>query len=665
MPGPTHRRLVLIGLVLVAAGSLWLIDRQRTPPPKPVSAATTISTRQEVLTEIGTVESPVITATAPHEVPPTSSTIQHGFRGRVIDAVTRRPVTAFDVQLIRVRRDAHAEEPPITRNFKTATGQFTWTDIAEGEWRAAVSAPGYQMFNVADVQISANEISREIVMPLLRGFAVRGRIVELSTGAGLAGASIGVRQVDGRDRFDRSKPSATSNQDGSFTLDGLPRGDIVLTVSARDHAYRALRIVVDETTPPQEIALSAGATITGIVVTSAGLPVNGRIVLEASGTGYMHETDGAGQFSFNHMPPGQYRVSADTSAGSASHEFMLGQDEIKQDITLIVGEGRSVRGTLRDAGGQTERLQRARIMLTSQSSAVFTARPDERRAYSFNGVPPGRAVITVFTDELQFEKPVDVPADRDVTVDLVIPTGARLSGRVTRGGKPAAHRTIWMSPADRKSHMFYRVQTSEDGHYEIAGLPAGDYRLRAEEDITRTIAIAGDAVLNIDIPMVQLSARVLEDGAAVPIVGANVYVRGNAPETARVGVDKQTDDFGQVTLTGIESGEIVLMVYKPGYELHRETIAYSSPIKDKTIRLRKSDGVEVRVQPGSRRFPRGFTLTQSFPGNDQVVDLWMPIDREGVCHVPGALAGTTFQIGRFSGEPIVIEAWDGQPFELP
>jgi hypothetical protein len=29
------------------------------------------------------------------------------------------------------------------------------------------------------------------------------------------------------------------------------------------------------------------------------------------------------------------------------------------------------------------------------------------------------------------------------------------------------------------------------------------------------------------------------------------------------------------------------------------------------------------------------------------------------------LAGTLFQIGRFSGKPIVIEDWDGRPFELP
>lgn len=280
------------------------------------------------------------------------------------------------------------------------------------------------------------------------------------------------------------------------------------------------------------------------------------------------------------------------------------------------------------------------------------------------GVPPGHAVMRVFGASLQFEKSVNVPADQDVTLDIAFPAGARLSGRVTQGGKPAAHKNVWMRPIESKSDTLYRVETAEDGQYEIEGLPPGDYFLRADEDISRRIAMAGDAVLNIDIPSVQLAARVVEDGGAVPIVGAAVYLRGSAPETARVRGDKQTDDFGQFALTGIEPGEIVLMVYKPGYEMHREKIAYSSPITNKTITLRKSPGVEVRVQPGSRRFPRGFTLTQSFPGNDYGVDLWMPLDHEGLCHVPGALAGTTFQIGRFSGKPIVIEEWDGQPFEL-
>jgi hypothetical protein len=313
-------------------------------------------------------------------------------------------------------------------------------------------------------------------------------------------------------------------------------------------------------------------------------------------------------------------------------------------------------------------MQETRLLLRTESeNASLSARPDERGAYALKGVPPGRVVMTVFGPGVEFDKTVDVPADQDVALDIVFPAGARLSGRVTQAGEPVVGKNIWMQPVEDKSDTRYHSSTSGDGQYEIEGLPPGDYFLRAAGDISRRITMtgAGDAVLNIDIPSVQLSARVVEDGGVVPIVGANVYLRGSAPETALVRGDKQTDDFGQFALTGIEPGEIVLMVYKPGYEMHREEIAYSSPITNRTITLRKSTGVEVRVQPGSRRFPQGFTITQSFLGNDYVIDIWIPLDGERVGRVPSALAGTTFQIGRFSGKPIVIEEWDGQPFELP
>ena len=77
------------------------------------------------------------------------------------------------------------------------------------------------------------------------------------------------------------------------------------------------------------------------------------------------------------------------------------------------------------------------------------------------------------------------------------------------------NKNVWMRATGAKDDMLYRDTTAEDGQYVIDGLPPGDYRLRADEDISRAITIAGDAVLNIDIPSVQLSARVLEDGGAV------------------------------------------------------------------------------------------------------------------------------------------------------
>jgi hypothetical protein len=662
------RRLILAALVLLAGGALLLLGRQWTREPERIVVQAELPGKQPAEPQPAKVEPPRVEADAPaaSAPPPTTAAAPAtGFRGRVIDAVTRQPLPEFEVQLTPIRHEGMGTTylEPIKRTFQSKSGRFALSDLAAGTWVAGVSAAGHQMFNLPEFRIDAGKATREIVMPLLRGYAVRGQVVDSSTGAGIAEAGIGFRIANAQGEF---RPTAwtKSKEDGSFTLDGIPGGDILLTVGAQDHAYRELPLWVDEKTPPQEIALSAGGTIAGIVTTTSGAPVKGRVWLDGPGPGYGGESNEAGQFSYKHMPPGRYSVVADTSMGTARQEFVLQQDELKDGIVLVVGAGRSVRGVVR--GPRLEQIPKLHLSLRAESGNAFmTLHPDERGAYVFNGVPPGPADISVYSSAIQFERHLDVPADQEVTFDIVLPAGGRLSGRVTQGGKPAPHKNIFMRPTGAKDDLRYRATTSEEGEYEIEGLPPGDYRLRADEDISRAITIAGDAVLNIDIPSVQLSARVTEDGGSVPIVGADVYLRGSAPETARVRVDKKTDDFGQFVLTGIEPGEIVLIVYKPGYEMYREKIAYSSPITNKTITLRRNDGVEVRVKTGSRRFPIGFTITQSFPGNDSVVDIWVPLDRERIGHVPSALAGTTFQIGRFSGQPLVFEDWDGQSFELP
>jgi hypothetical protein len=667
MDRPKHRRFIFLGIALLAGGALLLLARQWTPEPEPLALPANAPTQQLSAPAIDPVDPTTAIETAERTARTTEAaraTAAIGFRGRMIDAATREPVTEFEVKLVRVdRARGYSNEEPLSRNFKSKTGRFIWGDAPAGSWRAAVSASGYQQFNLDDLEILADKATREFVMPLLRGYALRGRVFERSTGTGIAGAQISFRPSDADEDYFGRRPRAISRDDGSFTLDGVSSGNVIVTVNAPSHAPRNVEVAVDERTPALEIAVITGGTIAGTVTTAAGAPIKGSIHLEGPSTNFGTETRATGAFSFKYLRPGTYRVSAATSEGSASQVIALGQDEIKTGILLVMEAGRSIRGMVR--GLQATALDDVQIMLRPESKPrSFSARPEQHGAYALNGVPAGRAVISVFGPHLRFDRPVDVPADQDLTLDLVFPTGGRLSGRVTRGGKAVAGGSVWMQPAEDKSNTLYRATTQADGSYAIEGLPPGDYRLRASEDISRLVSMAGDAVLNIDVPSVQLAVRVVEDGGAVPIVGAKAYVRGSEPETARVRGDRQTDDFGEFRLTGIEPGDIMVLIYKPGYELHRETIAYSAPIT-KTITLRKSAGVDVRVKPGSRRFPRGFTLTQYIPGNDYQIDLWMPLDREGLCHVPAALAGTTFHIGRFSGEPIVIEEWDGQSFDLP
>ena len=672
MERPKHRRFILLGFALLAAavlffGRQWTLTTSEQPPAPPTAAAPRPAGTQTADLQASTAVEKT-SASTPATPSTVSSAASGGLRGKVIDAVTRQPVKQFEVRMIRYWRDDETfrVDEPITKTFQVETGQFAWTDLAASSWRGAVQAPGYQLFDLKELKIVAGQKTRELVIPLLRGYAVRGRVFERSTGAGVGGAWIGFRQLNSLS-FDKQYSNTKSKDDGTFVLDGVAGGDITLIVLAEEHAEREVGLVVDDKTAEQQIALSSGGSIAGTITTAAGTPVKTQVLLMGPGSGRNDETDDAGQFYFKHLPAGEYAIVASSSGGGARHKVVLGEDEHQQGILLAFAEGRNVRGVIR--GLRPEHLQRTFVGLQTrgqaeQGSAHFQARPDQRGAYVFNSVPPGPARLSVYSESRQLYKAIDVPADQDLAFDLVFPPGVRLSGRVTQGGEPA-QKTIRVQPPHFDRGPRYQVAASQDGQYEIEGVVPGEYRLSADEDFHRQISIASDTVLNIDIALVELGGSVVEDGTLVPIVGANVCVRGVEPATSGVTPDRTTDDFGNFKLLGLEPGEVVLTVYRPGYELYREKIAYSTPITNKKITLRKGGGVEVRAQRAAgQEQARGFSIVERVPNSVRGVHLWIPLDREGIGYVPSALAGSTFEYYGHGNKWVVVKDWDGQSLEV-
>jgi hypothetical protein len=92
---------------------------------------------------------------------------------------------------------------------------------------------------------------------------------------------------------------------------------------------------------------------------------------------------------------------------------------------------------------------------------------------------------------------------------------------------------------------------------------------------------------------------------------------------------------------------------------------YDAPITDKTIRLRKSAGVEVHVRFTTGEPLRWLAVLEAVPGNDREIALQIPLDRDGVGSLPSALAGSTLMIyGGRNPRPRVIRQWDGRSFDL-
>lgn len=658
MDRPKHHWFIFLGLALVSCGvvllGLRLLDQREDggdQPPVTTARPAEPSTEQ---TESPSAPTPDTNATTP------SPAVGTGIvRGRVIDAVTRHAVRKFE---IRLQDGAGLDVPPVVRTFQSDTGSFSWSDAPVGLWNVTFVAPDHQHFEIEALRIAADKATRELLVLLLRGYEVTGRVFEVHSGAGIQGLTIRYKESsDGG--FGRG--DGTSKKDGTFVLAGVPRGQVTLSVYSQDHAPRELDIVVTERTPPVEIGLSRGGTISGFLVTTGGAPMAGPVALvNEQNASFMKRSDEAGAFSFGKLSAGRYRLGA----GAGWQEIVLGPDEQRDGVVLTAGlfPGRTVRGTVR--GLRAEEMKHAFVVLRSETRRATAMRPlDEQGAFVLRELPPGRAEIKIEVESSKrtVVRTIEVPANRDLVVDIEVPVGMRVSGRVTQGGKPVAEgRAVRIKPAGGPQGSFHRTMTADGGTYRIDGVPAGEYDITAEEGAGRRISISGDSVFDLEVPAVQLSGRVLEEDGTVPIVGARVYVavlEGAASGTRRFDT---SDHFGRFELLGLKPGDVVLSAYKPGYELFRERITYVSPVADKAIRLRPGTGVEIRAHVASSGAAvRDLQVAEALRDGDLGMVLQIRLDENGVGSLPSGLAGSTLTIDG-AGRSIVVREWDGQPLDL-
>src|SRR5687768_15840424 len=120
MDRPKHRRFTLLGIALLAGGALLLLARQWTSESEPLALPANAPTQQAPAPSIDPVAPATPIETTERTAPTTQATratAAAGFRGRIIDAVTRQPVSEFEVKLVRAH--SYSEEEPITRSFKS------------------------------------------------------------------------------------------------------------------------------------------------------------------------------------------------------------------------------------------------------------------------------------------------------------------------------------------------------------------------------------------------------------------------------------------------------------------------------------------------------------------------------------------------------------------
>jgi Carboxypeptidase regulatory-like domain/PDZ domain len=175
--------------------------------------------------------------------------------GTVRDAATGRPVPSFSLgvstKLGPLQRESFAQ-----LSFIDAQGRYELAGVPPGSYAVQVAAHGYAPSETS-VEVpkgASGPVTADFT--LVRGAKMTGRVVEEGSGKPLEHARVSVEGLDPGDALSLRYDALTDTQ-GSFALDGLPRGELSLSVSADGHHSRLLSgiTVSGDTAAPQLIEL--------------------------------------------------------------------------------------------------------------------------------------------------------------------------------------------------------------------------------------------------------------------------------------------------------------------------------------------------------------------------------------------------------------------------
>jgi 5-hydroxyisourate hydrolase-like protein (transthyretin family) len=371
----------------------------------------------------------------------------------------------------------------------------------------------------ASAQTSANRIA--------------GTVTNAVTGAPVQGATVALLAVEDSHRI----ATAQSGNDGRFAIDGLPAAKYQLVVSKRgystaayeEHEAYSSAIVTgeDQNTSSLIFHLVPGAVLRGVVTADGGDPVGGaQVMLFEKPHG--HEpgvkivqvetaiTDDTGAYEFDNLHKGEYLLAvkaepwyalhgagtrqratspsldvaypvtffdSTTEEASASPITLTGGSRVEADVSLhAVPALHLVVEASRKPDGSTVRPQLRQTVFGTEVSAegagFMDANQSERTEIA--GLAPGQYELT------QGDPPRVVVLDANTNLQVEpgagIPAFA-LSGTLqTATGAPFTDEAVvTLEPADNAQGLKPMVSEFNHGSFSFAAVPAGKWKLLAEQ----------------------------------------------------------------------------------------------------------------------------------------------------------------------------------------
>lgn len=424
---------------------------------------------------------------APHRVGPGETktvnlTLSRGvaLEGRVANA-DGQPLRGVAVAAIELPPNVRAFSPA-PRNWADlpttgADGKFT-VRVRPGSYTVHFQLPGFAPKRLAAVAVAAESQPLEVVLE--PAASISGRVVT-ANGQPVADAAIGT-MTEG------ATAEATTDSTGSFRLDGLPHGNISISVTPKG----SMNFVDREIKAPAEgvtIELLPTVRVSGRVQAKGGGSIRDfqvDVTQAQQGDAYwsgpqnptdVHDADGRFVLEDVVVRPSELVVRAPGHA-PARVALQLEKGRDVEDLEVTVERAATIEGRVTDEAGAPLDRVRVEHHAGGEARQVDAVTTDANGDYVVDGVPAGQTTLSFARRGYQtLKKQVELTAG-DTRLDVRLATGRVLTGRVVDGqGSPVPEASV-EAYSQIGGGAFSTATTDSAGKFRLEGLGPFIYQVQ-------------------------------------------------------------------------------------------------------------------------------------------------------------------------------------------
>jgi hypothetical protein len=513
-------------------------------------------------------------------------------RGKVVDQMDRSVAAASVWAVDEAGRIHEGRSGP--------NGEFELQALPPGEYRLAAQLESQSSDPLGPLPLAPGDDVRGLVLKLLPGARLSGRVLDLRSHEPIAGARVAIAATP---------LAVTADAHGHFDLPAILPGGHELLVSAARHVTRNVPLTFAQGSKVSglDVYLPPAAALKGRVVKADGSGVPGATLFLAR---YHAAGPAEGQPPLMPLPAqsdaqGEFSLELEAGAGrliARAAGFAEGQSEMldlvegeERQVKITLGTGGQVVGTVRGTGGAPVHGGQVMVFSGSDPSGGWKVGeaaigPDGR--FEVDALPKGHLLVSADAEQSRASAGVDLEEGGTAQVELRLGSGT-LEGQVLSGhGAPIAGALVVARPIGIGEAGERSALSGSDGRFHLSGLAGDRFDLAASKD-EGTAQVRGVQAGRKDL-VVVLAAGAISGLVVTPdgngVTDFYLAVEPDLPGRGRARSSHVVDARGEFRIP-VAPGSYLVRASAPGYA------EGSTPTSVQVADGEETGGVRVELHP--------------------------------------------------------------------